>query len=72
MFPRLRQRLSPALLDRIDSVIELGTLGEFGLAQDGLPLALDPQAADGEPRAVPAPQVRRGRDDCPFSPRCGG
>jgi hypothetical protein len=65
MFPRLRQRLAPAVLDRIDSVIELGTLGEFGLAEDGLPLRLTSEASADTCVRVPAPPVRRSRDFCP-------
>jgi hypothetical protein len=65
MFPRLRQRITPAVLDRIDSVIELGTLGEFGLAEDGLPLQLSSDAGREAVVRVPAPPVRRPRDICP-------
>jgi hypothetical protein len=61
MFPRLSQRISSAVLDRLDLVVELSTLGEYGLAEDGLPLALTP--ADGS-----APHDRN-RDDCPFRAR---
>ena len=68
MFPRLRQRLAPSLLDRIDSVLELGTLGEFGLAEDGMPLALSSAPrAERASHTVPAPAVRRPRDTCPFA-----
>ena len=40
MFPRLRQRLGKAVLDRIDTLVELSTLGEYGLAEDGLPVPI--------------------------------
>ena len=63
MFPRLSQRISSALLDKVDLVVELSTLGEYGLAEDGLPLALTPETG-----AMPRD---RNRDDCPLRARPG-
>ncbi len=58
MFPRLGQRLSTAVLDGLDVAVELTTLGEYGLAEDGRPLALEPER-HGSP-------FDRSRDDCPL------
>ena len=35
----MRQRFGTAVLDGLDLLVELSTLGEYGLAGDGLPLA---------------------------------
>lgn len=61
MFPRLRERIGPALIDRIDLMIEFSTLGEYALAEDLRPVALHadsrrPGASVGAPRT---------RDHCP-------
>ena len=68
MFPRLTQRLSTALLDRLDLVIEVSTLGEYGLAEDGLPIAGEPRTSrprgDCSVRSAPA-AIRPARDSCP-------
>ncbi|HYI35382.1 MAG TPA: hypothetical protein VEX39_02165 [Thermoleophilaceae bacterium] len=61
MFPRLRQRISTRLIDRIDLLVEFSTLGEYALADDLRPVAMH---AD-----TPAPSGRRSRDDCPWSDR---
>jgi hypothetical protein len=58
MFPRLRQRISTAVLDRVDLVVELSTLGEYGLGEDGLPIAAEPAGAISSPV--------RSRDICPW------
>jgi hypothetical protein len=55
MFPRLRQQI----LARVDLLVELSTLGEYGVDERGAVMALDP-----EPAA--APLAARRRD------RCGG
>ena len=77
MFPRLKQRLGTAALERLDVLVELSTLGEYGLAEDGRPLALDAdQGLEGrlmrETDPAPdadqhsrAPLVPRSRDACP-------
>jgi hypothetical protein len=70
VFPRLRQRICTATLDRLDVLIELSTLGEYGLGEDGRPLALAETASD----PVPGRPIRL-RDDCPLdrppvSPHC--
>ncbi len=57
MFPRMRQRISTVLIDRIDLLVEFSTLGEYALADDLRPVAMH---AD-----TPAPSGRRSRDDCP-------
>jgi hypothetical protein len=59
MFPRLRTRLAPALLGRVDQLVELSTLGGYGIADDG---RLMPLEAEHTP---PAPG--RLRDDCPYA-----
>ena len=64
MFPALRERF----LDRLDLLVELGTLGEYGIAEDGRPLALEPECerpeqgsrARGECLMPPTPRPRRG------------
>jgi hypothetical protein len=62
MFPRLRQRISTAVLDRVDLVVELSTLGEYGLGEDGRPIAAVSQHAGS---GLPA----RSRDVCPWRGR---
>lgn len=69
MFPRMRQRIGTALIDRIDLLVEFSTLGEYALADDLRPVAMH---AD-----TPVPGSRRSRDDCPcgdrpVSRRCDG
>ena len=61
MFPRLKQRLGTGVLARLDVLVELSTLGEYGVSEDGRPLALADQAPP------PAPLTPRTRDAC--SPR---
>ena len=68
MFPRLSQRISSAVLDRLDLVIEVSTLGEYGLAEDGLPIAAE--AATTRPRGdcqvrLAPTATRVARDSCP-------
>jgi hypothetical protein len=62
MFPRLRQRIGTALIDRIDLMVEFGTLGEYALADDLRPVAMH---AD-RPHADASPAPARVRDDCPW------
>ena len=66
MFPRLRHRIGTAALDRLDVLIELSTLGEYGLGEDGRPLALAEP-----PRTLSRLPLRaaRLRDDCPLGGR---
>ena len=69
MFPRMRQRIGTALIDRIDLMVEFTTLGEYALADDLRPVAMHSD--------TPAPAGRRSRDDgpCrdqPLSGRCAG
>ena len=69
MFPRMRQRIGTALIDRIDLLVEFTTLGEYALADDLRPVAVHAE--------TPAPSARRTRDDCPWreaplSRRCDG
>lgn len=66
MFPRIRTRISPALLGRVDRLVELSTLGGYGVDEGGRLMALDPEAAAAAPSA-PAARVR---DDCPFRGAC--
>ena len=53
MFPRLKQNL----LAHLDLVVELSTLGEYGIAEDGRVMPL-------EPEAQASPLVPRFRDEC--------
>ena len=53
MFPRLRQQI----LARVDLVVELATLGEYGVDGEGKPMPLDLDPA-------PARLVPRLRDSC--------
>ena len=41
MFPTLSQRLSTGFLSRLDVIVELSTLGQYGIAEDGRPLPLE-------------------------------
>ena len=61
MFPALRERL----LDRLDLLVELGTLGEYGIGEDGYPLALEPECE----RPGPVPARTRGECLPPAAPR---
>ncbi|MBA3508759.1 MAG: hypothetical protein H0T19_01535 [Thermoleophilaceae bacterium] len=62
MFPRLRQRIGTAIIDRIDLMVELSTLGEYALAEDLRPVAVHVDRPDGGGSAA----ARRPRDDCPW------
>jgi hypothetical protein len=53
MFPRLRQQL----LARADLLVELSTLGEYGVSDRGELMTLDPERS-------PAPLAPRVRDRC--------
>lgn len=76
MFPRLRQRLGTNLLDRIDLALEFSTLGAYGLAEDGRPLALDQGVFDASVFDAAAEldaescasTFARGRDRCELRP----
>jgi hypothetical protein len=46
MFPRLRQQL----LARVDLLVELSTLGEYGVDEDGGVMTLEPAPARLAPR----------------------
>jgi hypothetical protein len=61
MFPRLRTHIAPALLGRVDQLVELSTLGGYGLDDTGRLMPLEP-----ENRSAPA---GRSRDDCPYRGR---
>jgi hypothetical protein len=76
VFPRLRHRIGTAALDRLDVLIELSTLGEYGLGEDGRPLALaggpgEPAAAWPDAAAPPSRHPRLSRDQCPLGGRPG-
>ncbi len=65
MFSSLARRISPRLIDRLDLVVELSTLGEYGVDCDGV-FALDPPEGEEAPaceRVRPAPA--RLRESCP-------
>lgn len=55
MFPRLRQQL----LARADLLVELATLGEYGVDEHGAVMPLEP-----EPEPTPARLAPRVRDRC--------
>jgi hypothetical protein len=57
MFPRLRQRIGTAIVDRIDLMVEFSTLGEYALADDLRPVAMHADAPI-------EPSIRRPRDEC--------
>lgn len=57
MFPRLKTRIAPGFLGRIDRLVEFSTLGGYGLDEAGHLMALEP--------AAPAAPGRL-RDDCPY------
>lgn len=74
MFPRLRQKLGPALVERLDLLVEFSTLGEYALADDLLPVAMHAAPCPGrgtdtvrDERAARGAAATRGRprDDCP-------
>jgi hypothetical protein len=46
MFPRLRQQI----LARVDLIVELSTLGEYGVDEDGRAMELDPAPTRLVPR----------------------
>jgi hypothetical protein len=46
MFPRLRQQI----LARVDLIVELSTLGEYGVDEHGRAIALDPAPTRLAPR----------------------
>jgi hypothetical protein len=52
MFPRLRQQL----LARVDVLVELSTLGEYGIDERGTVMALEPECES--PALSLAPRVR--------------
>ncbi len=63
MFPALSQRLTTRFLSRLDVIVELSTLGQYGIAEDGLPLALEAEGCDRSPvrsrsRDLCAPDMR--------------
>ena len=61
MFPRMRQKIGTALIDRIDLLVEFSTLGEYALADDLRPVPMHAE--------TPAPGARRSRDECPWRDR---
>ncbi len=66
MFPTLSQRLSAGFLSRLDVIVELSTLGQYGIAEDGRPLPLE----RGGCESGLAPS--RSRDRCPRDARLSG
>lgn len=62
------------MLERLDVLIELSTLGEYGVDAHGRPIALEGADADNPCHAVRGPgpstangsQRQRRRDDCPW------
>ena len=71
MFSSLSHRLGARFIDRLDLLVELSTLGEYGLDRGGI------FALEGEPAGTPAsetmapehipapPRIARTRDHCP-------
>jgi hypothetical protein len=68
MFPRLRQRIGTAIVDRIDLMVEFSTLGEYALADDLRPVAMHAdrplEAASPARAGAVDPSCSRPRDDC--------
>lgn len=64
MFPRLRQQL----LARVDLLVELSTLGEYGVDDQGRVMTLDPEPA----LSRVAPRVRDRCADTAPRHACGG
>ena len=59
MFPHLRKRLGPRLLDRLDLLVELSTLGEYRLAHDTSAAAFVPRSrGDCAPTAGASARLR--------------
>ncbi len=57
MFPRLKQRLAPAVLGRLDVLVELSTLGEYGLDEAGRAMTLGAAAVPATSRESEAAQT---------------
>lgn len=69
MFSSLARRISPRLIDKLDLVVELSTLGEYAVDRDGV-FALDAVDEDGTPSSERArPAVARLREGCPLRTR---
>jgi hypothetical protein len=68
MFSSFSQRFGALILDRLDLVVELSTLGEYGVDSGGV-FALErerPPGSDDWPARDPlASHFVRTRDDCP-------
>jgi hypothetical protein len=70
MFSSLSQRLGARLIDRLDLLVELSTLGEYGVDRAGI-FALEGEAAGAPtseavaPEPAAPPRVARTRDHCP-------
>ena len=65
MFSSLAQRLGPRVLARLDLLVELSTLGEYGIDRKGV-FAVEPDVEPASPGARP---FGRSRDDCPYGGR---
>ena len=63
MFPRLRQQLGTGILARLDVLVELSTLGEYGVSDDGRAVVLDELSALA-PAVAPERRPARTRDAC--------
>lgn len=64
MFPGVKQRLGAAVLNRVDLLVELATLGEYGLTEVGLSVRIGEELEPVEParpRARLDPPFPRGR-----------
>jgi hypothetical protein len=61
MFPRLRQQI----LARVDLVVELSTLGEYGVDEHGSVMALDPEPLPAPSRRAPRVRDRGGAAAAP-------
>jgi hypothetical protein len=61
MFPRLRQQL----LAQVDVLVELSTLGGYGVDERGAPMTLDGRCGADSMEPEPARPLPRTRDRCP-------
>ncbi|MGH3993804.1 MAG: hypothetical protein ACRDSN_15250 [Pseudonocardiaceae bacterium] len=67
MFSSLTHRLGTRVLDRLDLLVELSTLGEYGVDREGV-FALETGVCLDVTPAGP-PVLPRSRDDCPRGAR---
>lgn len=69
MFLSLTQRLGFRAIDRLGLLVELSTLGEYGLGPDGVVTLGPAEERVGPPPSRPSPIGPRAREDCPHRGR---